>query len=69
MSEDKNDSKYSSLSNDIDDFRHSSGVGSKSMAGAKVLAKSLFNVGVFAVTEVLPGMVEAQKKAIEKQKK
>lgn len=62
---DKN--KYASLSKEIDDLKYSSGVGAKSAAGAKIFAKGLFNVGVFAFTEVLPKIVAQAEKQMAAQ--
>lgn len=55
MSEEK---KYIDLSNDIEDFKNGFDGIEKAKAGFKILGKSLFNVGKFAVTEVLPEMAK-----------
>lgn len=43
------DKEYYSLSNDLDELRHGFGVREKSIAGAKLAGKTLFNVGKFSL--------------------
>lgn len=69
MGDESDKSKYASLADDIDEFRYSSGAGAKTLAGAKIFAKGFFNLGVFAITEAIPKIVEEQKKSIDKLKK
>lgn len=45
--------------------KHTSG-GTKALAGAKILGKSVANAGVFAFTELLPSMIKNSGKAVEK---
>lgn len=51
--------KYFSLEGDWDQLtgKLNSG-GERTLAGLKIIGKSIFNVGNFAVTEVIPGIVE-----------
>lgn len=60
------DKKYLDLSNDIDDFKYAVDGMDRTKAGMKVFGKSLFNVGKYAVKEVLPEMA---KRAEEQKKK
>lgn len=47
----------------IDDIKHAQGAKETSVAGAKWLGKSVFNIGKFATAEVLPAVM---KKVAEK---
>ncbi|WP_322994391.1 hypothetical protein [Castellaniella sp.] len=40
--------------------------GTKALAGIKMLGKAVANVGTFAVTEVVPGLIESVGKSTEK---
>lgn len=60
------DGKYYSWGETIDDIKNASGVGETAVAGAKWAGKSLFNIGRFAVAEVLPSMLEGNARAAEK---
>lgn len=67
--EDEDKDKYLSLSDNIDEFRYSDGAVDKSLAGLKIVGKSLFNVGKFAFSEVLPKAMDHMEKESEKYKK
>lgn len=59
--------KYFGLGSDWDELTASNtGTGTKALAGLKILGKVVANVGTFAVTEVVPGMIEAGGKQLEK---
>ncbi|KOR28370.1 hypothetical protein TI05_17060 [Achromatium sp. WMS3] len=47
-------SKYFKMREAVDEFRYSYGVKEKTGATLKILGKSVFNVGVFTVTEAVP---------------
>lgn len=49
----------------IDDIKKANGAGETAVAGAKWAGKSLFNIGKFAVAEVLPGLSKAAAEAAE----
>lgn len=51
-------SNYFDMGNAVDDLKYSYGAGEKAKSALKLFGKSLFNVGAFAVTEVIPGIVE-----------
>jgi hypothetical protein len=63
------DKKYLSLANEIDDLRYGLGAKDKSIAGLKLVGKSLFNVTKLIFSEILPAFVAAQQKEINKQTK
>ncbi len=52
------DGKYMSVKDSIDDFKYAFDAREKATAGAKIVGKSLFNVGRFALAELLPSMLE-----------
>lgn len=58
---------FGGFSKDWDELTggHTSG-GTKALAGLKILGKAVANVGTFAVTEVVPGMIESAGKGVEK---
>ncbi|QIR16350.1 hypothetical protein [Shewanella aestuarii] len=58
-------SKYFKIGDDIDDVRYGFGAGQRLKSGLKVFGKSVANVGVFAVTEVLPAMTNKVNKMAE----
>lgn len=58
--------KYMSVSDSIDEFKSADSTSKKAAAGVKIFGKSLFNVGRFAVTEVLPEFLEAAANTAEK---
>jgi hypothetical protein len=63
------DDKYANLSEDWGELVNGYGAKGRSWAGVKLLSKSIFNVGVFAVTEALPKFTEQMQKAAEDAKK
>ena len=67
MSETKEKSKYFGFKNDFDDFKYENGWGKLRKSG-KILAKGVANVGIFTITEILPGMVENMGKVVEREK-
>ncbi|MEK6368028.1 MAG: hypothetical protein V4803_16685 [Burkholderia gladioli] len=61
----ENDDKYLSLSEDWSGLVHGYGAKERSVAGLKLLGKSIFNVGRYAFTEALPKMAEHTAKMAE----
>ncbi|MEI6706343.1 MAG: hypothetical protein WCK96_04305 [Methylococcales bacterium] len=59
--EDKN-SNYLKLSGDFDQLKHGHDGIDKAAGGIKLLGKGLFNIGKFALTEVLPKVAEESAK-------
>jgi hypothetical protein len=57
-------SNYFNMGNAVNELKDSYGAGEKAKSVLKLFGKSLFNVGAFAVTEVIPGMVEQGAKAV-----
>lgn len=60
--------KYLNLSSDFDDLRHGYGAKEKTVAGAKLFGKSIFNVTKFVFTSAIPAFNEKSKEVIEKNK-
>ncbi|WP_143189342.1 hypothetical protein [Paraburkholderia lycopersici] len=58
MENDGNDDEYLSLSEDWSELVDGYGAKERSIAGLKLLGKSIFNVGKFTFTEALPKMAE-----------
>lgn len=56
---------YYSWSETIDDIKHASGAGKTAVAGTKLVGKSLFNIGKFALAEILPGILKTAVKKEE----
>ncbi|KVE75810.1 hypothetical protein WI98_11930 [Burkholderia vietnamiensis] len=52
------DDKYLSLSEDWSELVDGYGAKERSVAGLKILGKSIFNIGKFAFTEALPKIAE-----------
>ncbi|KOR32954.1 hypothetical protein TI05_03955 [Achromatium sp. WMS3] len=48
------ESKYFKMRDALDDFNYSFGAKEKTGAALKILGKSIFNVGMFTVTEIIP---------------
>lgn len=63
------DGKYMSLKESVNKFKDADNAGEKALAGAKIVGKSLFNIGRFAVAEALPSMLEQVAKQAEKSMK
>mgnify|MGYP007087627617 CR=1 FL=1 len=61
--------KYLSLKESVDEFKDADNAGGKALAGAKIVGKSLFNIGRFAVAEALPSFLEQTAKQAEKSMK
>ncbi len=61
--------KYYSAKEAIDEFNDAYGASEKTVAGAKLVGKSLFNIGRFVTSELLPGMLEQGAKDLEKRGK
>lgn len=59
---------YYSHKEAIDDLRYADGAGEKALAGAKLIGKSLFNIGRFGAKELLPRAFEQGAKNLEKRK-
>ena len=59
---------YYSPKEAIDDLRYADGAGEKALAGAKLIGKSLFNIGSFGAKELLPRAFEQGAKNLEKRK-
>jgi hypothetical protein len=59
------DDKYLSLSEDWSELVDGYGAKERSIAGLKLLGKSIFNVGKFTLTEALPRMAEQTAKMAE----
>lgn len=62
------DDKYYSLSNDMDDLRFGLGAKDKTIAGAKIFGKSIFNVGKFVFTSAIPAATDHLEREAEKKK-
>ncbi len=60
--DEEKDSNYLKLSDDFDQLKNGYDALDKAAGGAKLLGKSLFNVGKFAFTVVLPKMAEEAEK-------
>ena len=60
--EEEKDSKYLKLSDDFDQLKNGFDGLDKVAGGAKLLGKGLFNIGKFALTEVLPKVAEESAK-------
>lgn len=58
MEDEDGDKKYLSLSEDWSDLVDGYGAKERSIAGLKLLGKSIFNVGKFTFTEALPKIAE-----------
>jgi hypothetical protein len=59
--------KYFGLGKDWDEVTGSkTSGGTRALAGLKILGKVVANVGTFAVTEVVPGMIEQGSKQVAK---
>jgi hypothetical protein len=59
--------KYFGLGKDWDEITGSkTSGGTRALAGLKILGKVVANVGTFAVTEVVPGMIEQGSKQVAK---
>ena len=65
---DEKDEGYLSVSDEMFDIQYGSG-GARVKAGFKALGKGIFNVGRFAVKEVVPKMEEMNQKNREQGKK
>ncbi len=63
--EDK-ESKYFKIGEALDEVNHAYGDKEKTVASLKLLGKGIFNVGRFAVAEVLPSAMEQVAKQVEK---
>lgn len=61
--------KYLTISKEIGELRDGMGFKSKSIAGAKIFAKSAFNIGKFIVTELPPEIEKAKKREEQKRAK
>lgn len=64
MEEEK--SKYFKMGEALDDVSFAYGAKDTAVASLKLLGKGLFNVGRFAVAEVLPSAMEQVAKTVEK---
>jgi len=69
MSDEKAKEKYLSLSGDLDELRYGGSATDKSIAGLKLIGKSLFNATKFTFSEAVPAVISAQQKAIDKSQK
>lgn len=49
---------YYSWGETIDDIKHAEGATETAIAGGKWAGKSLFNIGKFAIAEVVPGVMK-----------
>jgi len=67
MEEEKEKSSYLELKEDWECLtgRNYDSTGIRAVAGLKIFGKSLFNVGKFALTEVLPGMAKISKERVD----
>jgi len=63
MEEEKEENSYLKLKEDWECLtgRTYDSTGMRAVAGLKIFGKSLFNVGKFALTEVLPGVAKISK--------
>ena len=59
---------YYSPKEAIDDLKYADGAGEKAIAGAKLIGKSLFNIGKFGTKELLPRILEQGAKNLDKSK-
>ena len=51
--------KYFSFGEAIDDIKQANGAGKTTIASVKLVGKSIFNIGRFTVSEILPAMVDS----------
>lgn len=61
-------SKYFKIGEAIDDVKYADGVKDMSIASIKALGKGIFNIGRFAVAEVIPSVLDNAAKAAESRK-
>ncbi len=59
---------YYSAKEAIDDVYYADGIGGKAAASAKLIGKSLFNIGRFIGSEILPAIGEQNARKLEKDK-
>ena len=59
--------KYLKLSEDIDDIKYGNSK-EKATASIKILGKSIFNIAKYAVSDVLPAMIERSEQEKKKMK-
>lgn len=63
------DGSYYAIDEAFDEFSHANGAGNKVLAGAKLVGKSLFNIGRFTSAVALPYLLEDAAKKAEKSMK
>ncbi|MBK1693456.1 hypothetical protein CKO09_01710 [Chromatium weissei] len=68
MSDEKEGASYLRLSDDFDQLRYGFDGTDKMKGGLKLVGKSIFNIGKFALTEVLPAAVAFAAKEAEKKR-
>jgi hypothetical protein len=61
--------KYLNMSDDLEDLKHGFDGIEKTKAGLKIFGKSIFNIGKYAATEVLPEMTRRAEEERNKDKK
>lgn len=59
-------SKYFKMGEALDDVNYAYGAKDTAVASLKLLGKGIFNVGRFAVAEVLPSFMEQTAKQVER---
>lgn len=60
------DGKYFSLGEAVDEIKQANGVGQTTVASTKLVGKSLFNIGKFALAEALPSFLDRAAEQNEK---